>query len=267
MSGRGKRGGGDYEVGHGRPPKHTRYKPLQSGNPNGRPKGAKGKHKELLAWLEPTREMLLEEAYAPFKLPSGEVIPMIRVVARATIKAAATGGMLAQRTMLQAISDAEAHAAQVHLGLFETARKYRDECEAEQRRCAAAGIPEPDFVPHPEDIHLDWETLQVKFSGPITREGKDALDKLLEERDKNEKAFFRFRAEAITKPRDWTLLGLAMMVQDKFDAISEALPERCRKRLKNRMTAEERQRAIARIKAAKPRARGRKPKSTGQQTR
>lgn len=32
----------DYEVGYSRPPKHTRFKPGQSGNPRGRPKGAKG---------------------------------------------------------------------------------------------------------------------------------------------------------------------------------------------------------------------------------
>jgi hypothetical protein len=30
----------DYEVGYGRPPIHTRFKPGQSGNPAGRPKGA-----------------------------------------------------------------------------------------------------------------------------------------------------------------------------------------------------------------------------------
>jgi hypothetical protein len=29
------------DVGPGRPPRHTRFKPGQSGNPNGRPKGAK----------------------------------------------------------------------------------------------------------------------------------------------------------------------------------------------------------------------------------
>jgi hypothetical protein len=33
--------GPDYEVGYGRPPKATRFKPGQSGNPRGRPKGAK----------------------------------------------------------------------------------------------------------------------------------------------------------------------------------------------------------------------------------
>ncbi|MCJ2057175.1 DUF5681 domain-containing protein [Methylobacterium sp. J-048] len=32
---------GDYEVGYGRPPAHTRFKPGQSGNPRGRAKGAR----------------------------------------------------------------------------------------------------------------------------------------------------------------------------------------------------------------------------------
>src|SRR5271168_5244673 len=31
----------DYQVGHGNPPRHTRFKPGQSGNPRGRPKSAK----------------------------------------------------------------------------------------------------------------------------------------------------------------------------------------------------------------------------------
>lgn len=31
----------DYEVGFGKPPKHTRFKRGQSGNPKGRPKGAR----------------------------------------------------------------------------------------------------------------------------------------------------------------------------------------------------------------------------------
>ena len=31
--------GGDYEVGYGRPPFHTRFKPGESGNKKGRPKG------------------------------------------------------------------------------------------------------------------------------------------------------------------------------------------------------------------------------------
>lgn len=34
-------GSGDYEIGKGRPPRATRFKPGQSGNPKGRPKGRK----------------------------------------------------------------------------------------------------------------------------------------------------------------------------------------------------------------------------------
>ena len=34
--------GAEYQVGYGKPPKRTRFKPGQSGNPKGRPKGAKG---------------------------------------------------------------------------------------------------------------------------------------------------------------------------------------------------------------------------------
>jgi hypothetical protein len=36
-----------YRVGYGKPPKHTRFKPGQSGNPKGRPKGAQGFSAEL----------------------------------------------------------------------------------------------------------------------------------------------------------------------------------------------------------------------------
>jgi hypothetical protein len=36
--------GNDYEVGYGKPPKETRFKPGESGNPKGRPKGKENTH-------------------------------------------------------------------------------------------------------------------------------------------------------------------------------------------------------------------------------
>jgi hypothetical protein len=45
----------DYEVGFGRPPKERRFKPGQSGNPSGRPKGVRSLKAEL---LEELRELV-----------------------------------------------------------------------------------------------------------------------------------------------------------------------------------------------------------------
>jgi hypothetical protein len=41
----------DYEVGRGKPPLHTRFKPGQSGNPKGRPKGVRNFQTDVQATL------------------------------------------------------------------------------------------------------------------------------------------------------------------------------------------------------------------------
>lgn len=41
----------DYEVGYGKPPVHSRFRPGRSGNPGGRPRGARGLGADLIAEL------------------------------------------------------------------------------------------------------------------------------------------------------------------------------------------------------------------------
>ena len=57
----------DYEIGYGRPPKHTQFKKGQSGNPEGRPKGIKSLSTELDDELSPVDKRYLGDPEAAEK--------------------------------------------------------------------------------------------------------------------------------------------------------------------------------------------------------
>lgn len=62
---------GDYEVGYGKTPKHTRYKKGQSGNPEGRPKKSKTLSTEVAEILN--GPMTVQKAGVPQKMGAFEV--------------------------------------------------------------------------------------------------------------------------------------------------------------------------------------------------
>ena len=59
-------------VGYGHPPRHKRFKPGRSGNPNGRPKGAKSLGAALLSELE--KLVVVTEGGKRKKLPKREAL-------------------------------------------------------------------------------------------------------------------------------------------------------------------------------------------------
>jgi hypothetical protein len=63
---------GEYEVGYGRPPKHTRFKPGQSGNPRGRPAGAKGIKASLKREMQ--AKITVSEGKAQMTISKGEAV-------------------------------------------------------------------------------------------------------------------------------------------------------------------------------------------------
>jgi len=62
----------DYEVGYGRPPKDTQFKPGQSGNPRGRPK--KSKNVDELLEKELDAIVTLQEGGQPLRITKREAI-------------------------------------------------------------------------------------------------------------------------------------------------------------------------------------------------
>jgi hypothetical protein len=89
----------DYEVGYGKPPRHTRFSKGQSGNPRGRPKESKN-----LATL-------LKEALNEHVIVAGNggrrKITMREAIIRQLVKRSATADLRATKILLDLVRDIE----------------------------------------------------------------------------------------------------------------------------------------------------------------
>jgi len=104
-------GDDETHVGYGRPPKSTRFRKGQSGNPAGKLKGTRNRRHPSGEWL---RELLLKEAYRPVKGEVGRkevTMPLAQAVIRSLTDAATKGEARAQATFFKMLSASEAAAA------------------------------------------------------------------------------------------------------------------------------------------------------------
>jgi Family of unknown function (DUF5681) len=98
-------GDGSYEVGYGRPPRRTRFRKGQSGNPGGRPRGMTAGRAKALA---------LKEAYRMVKVTVGDnvvFLPAIQAILRGQIALAAKGNGAAQRAVIDKVQAIEQELA------------------------------------------------------------------------------------------------------------------------------------------------------------
>ena len=172
----------DYEVGYGKPPKATRFKSGQSGNPRGRPKGAKTSKKKISAKNEARfNKVLLEECYREIGVRDGDKLikmPVIQAVIRNQALNAAKGNQRSQRMLTDSLKWVEQGAKAEQDELLKTMIEYKVHFEKVLAHRKEHGIEGERPYPHPDDIHINMATGDVEILGPMTPEEDDYVTKV-----------------------------------------------------------------------------------------
>jgi len=237
----------EHSVGYGHPPTEHRFQKGRSGNPGGRPKGARNKIRKssgLDFGIQPANQMLLEEAYRSVKIREGEKLvelPVIKAVFRSLGVSAMKGNRLAQATMAELVRGIEEEDRAMRSDHFETACEYKWGWEQAIEEARQNGRPEPAPLPHPADVIIDVRRAEVRYAGPITPEEKVRWDRLLECRDEQQDDISRLARSYRDLEKSQSNVDLADPLAANwqravalYDRLNDPLPERYRKRLQDR---------------------------------
>ena len=177
-----------YPVGHGKPPEATRFKPGQSGNPKGRPKGKKNRSEA--PQHERLKSIILEEAYRTIKVNDGAAqvsVPMAQAVMRSLAVTAAKGNTRAQKLFTELLANTELSNKQADDESLQVMIEYKSEWEQELERRKFQGFTTlPDPLPHPDDIIVDFRRNTVAIHGPMDKRELADLDLWLTRKNDNE---------------------------------------------------------------------------------
>lgn len=224
---------GHHEVGYGRPPEATRFKPGQSGNPNGRPRGTKtrrisGQGYELWDLLKKEAERLV-----PAREGGQEIsVPQLQAVVRQIHIKAMQGNMRAAELLMKHVAAEQRAERRLHERYLEEIFAYRARAEAEVHRREALGITDmSDILPHPDHIGVDFNTGEVLINGPMTPREKAEVDALHAELERRRQLLARCNeldpegfSKAPRKGIEEMRLALENQVRELCELLGEPFP-------------------------------------------
>jgi hypothetical protein len=167
-----------YDVGYGKPPVATRFKPGRSGNAKGRPKGSR-RSKPGDVTVERLKALVMEEVYRPIQIRDGGVMvemPVIQAAVRSLALNAAKGKQRAQRMLFDLTTGVETERRRERENLFEAVVDYKNYWASEIASARRRGVSEPAPLPHPDHLIVDPLTGSVVSRGPWTEADKAYLE-------------------------------------------------------------------------------------------
>jgi len=152
---------GDWRIGKGKPPVECQFRKGQSGNPAGRPRRSGAPGDRLRGADEPTRNVILDEAYRTVEVREGDTVmtlPMNQAVFRAIGMAALNGNQRAQERWAAMVQAAEHEQKRAQLAIYNVIEREEKERAAKRRERLGT---EEDYDPYAEDILVDQRSGSV----------------------------------------------------------------------------------------------------------
>ena len=168
------------KVGYRKPPRKHCFRPGQSGNPRGRPKGSK--NKPLTVSDERLNDIILEEAFRKVKVSQGArriTMTMMQAAVRTMATQAASGNTRAGRNFLYAVDSVQRRRKAINDEYRDAIANYVREAQQEINRREAKGLPTDGIHPHPDNLRWDHDTAMPYFADeplPTAEEYRQQLE-------------------------------------------------------------------------------------------